>query len=663
MKDKKILVSVLGILGILLTTVGVTFAFFSYSKTGTKENSISSGKITFLYTEAENGITLVDAMPMTDVQGKTQSLANNVFDFNITSTVGSSLEIPYTVTAKVDNTSTLSAEYIKLYLTDQNDNELEPIRVVSTLEDYTHSNINISGTEKVIYEGIVPRNSGNYSKLFRLRMWIADNIDMNSNNDGVGTYNATTFKIKINVYSGGNITTEARSTNRANADISSITINGINANEVDATHYESSVNISGAESSQIPINVTTSNPNATVRIDKVNSVGKVISDEKVKKISLNQNITINRGTNYYKITVRPEDKSDPTTYYLTIVTMSEYAITYNLNGGTNAQGAQNTYLSTNTYILPTPTKLNSLFEGWYENSDFSGSQVNQISASDIGNKTYYAKWYSVPTITISSSQISNSSVQAASNQQASVTWNIKATSSENETYSYKVIDYYNQSDKRASNTSIANGSNYSFTGSYEPGRHLIVVQATGSSGHKTYESFFFIVREYGNTTGGLSGIAMNGSQTLEVEDPGIYDSNNNPLSYTSGFDINIPSISGHSSGNADTFNLYGWDGNNWVKILNFNTSDGKCRVIVNDKEGTGTWQSSGNSGTFTYPQQTYYKIKFVYWNAHANCVSRATNSASYSVSYQFMSSGGSNSNTGTGNDSSNINMESLFEGF
>ena len=78
--NRKLVVAVLGTLGIILTTVGVTYAFFSYSKTGTKENSISSGNITFLYTETSRGIELIDAMPMTDAQGKAQTGAGNYFD-------------------------------------------------------------------------------------------------------------------------------------------------------------------------------------------------------------------------------------------------------------------------------------------------------------------------------------------------------------------------------------------------------------------------------------------------------------------------------------------------------------------------------------------------------------------------------------------------------
>ena len=50
-KKKQGLLAVLGLFGILLITAGVTYAFFSYTRSGSTENSITSGNISFLYTE------------------------------------------------------------------------------------------------------------------------------------------------------------------------------------------------------------------------------------------------------------------------------------------------------------------------------------------------------------------------------------------------------------------------------------------------------------------------------------------------------------------------------------------------------------------------------------------------------------------------------------
>ena len=73
--------------------------------------------------------------------------------------------------------------------------------------------------------------------------------------------------------------------------------------------------------------------------------------------------------------------------------VSEYNITYNLNGGTNPAGAKTSYtIETADYTLPTPTKTGYTFGGWYTNSGLTGNAVTQITKGSTGNKTFWAKW-------------------------------------------------------------------------------------------------------------------------------------------------------------------------------------------------------------------------------------------------------------------------------
>ena len=72
-----------------------------------------------------------------------------------------------------------------------------------------------------------------------------------------------------------------------------------------------------------------------------------------------------------------------------------YTVTLNLNGGELLAWEEvNSYTAGTVVELPTPTKADSTFAGWYESSEFSGSRVTKIYASDTGNKTYWAKWTS-----------------------------------------------------------------------------------------------------------------------------------------------------------------------------------------------------------------------------------------------------------------------------
>ena len=76
--------------------------------------------------------------------------------------------------------------------------------------------------------------------------------------------------------------------------------------------------------------------------------------------------------------------------------LATYSVTLQTNGGTIAPGKE---VSGYTYgtgaVLPTTddiTREGYRFDGWYADSSFSGLPVREITATDTGNKTFYAKW-------------------------------------------------------------------------------------------------------------------------------------------------------------------------------------------------------------------------------------------------------------------------------
>ena len=71
-----------------------------------------------------------------------------------------------------------------------------------------------------------------------------------------------------------------------------------------------------------------------------------------------------------------------------------YAVTLNLGGGKLEAGKE---LTSYTYAvgaaLPTEiTRTGYTFGGWFESEDFGGKAVTEITDTDTGDKTYYAKW-------------------------------------------------------------------------------------------------------------------------------------------------------------------------------------------------------------------------------------------------------------------------------
>ena len=70
----------------------------------------------------------------------------------------------------------------------------------------------------------------------------------------------------------------------------------------------------------------------------------------------------------------------------------QYAITYNLNGGTNHVSNPAKYtIETSTITLQAPTKTGYTFGGWYKENTFETS-VTQITNGSTGDITLYAKW-------------------------------------------------------------------------------------------------------------------------------------------------------------------------------------------------------------------------------------------------------------------------------
>ncbi|KAA6303013.1 MAG: hypothetical protein EZS26_000908 [Candidatus Ordinivivax streblomastigis] len=68
-----------------------------------------------------------------------------------------------------------------------------------------------------------------------------------------------------------------------------------------------------------------------------------------------------------------------------------YTITYHSNEGTGATNSTYT-IESETQSLPTPTKADYTFLGWYDNSELTGSAVTEIPQGSTGDKEFWAKW-------------------------------------------------------------------------------------------------------------------------------------------------------------------------------------------------------------------------------------------------------------------------------
>ena len=93
---------------------------------------------------------------------------------------------------------------------------------------------------------------------------------------------------------------------------------------------------------------------------------------------------------------------DDVTYYAHWSTASgtSYSVKLNCNDGDFEDGYSDVteYTYGTEVALPKLTKSGYTFEGWYDNKDFNGSPIEKITATDTGDKAFWAKWTPIPAV-------------------------------------------------------------------------------------------------------------------------------------------------------------------------------------------------------------------------------------------------------------------------
>lgn len=195
-KDERIQATVIVILVFLLVllVIGVTYAVFQYASQGKNVSQIKTGTITMNYTEGKTGISINNAMPMTETNGKTLSGENDLFDFTVNTEITGDQGIIYEVVAEKDPTSTLANNEVKLYLQSgttsgvYDKEELPPTTYTPIDQDDT---VGAKAGEMILAtKGIY----GTTSEItyYRLRMWVDSSYELSNT--------AKSFTIKVNVY-------------------------------------------------------------------------------------------------------------------------------------------------------------------------------------------------------------------------------------------------------------------------------------------------------------------------------------------------------------------------------------------------------------------------------------------------------------------------------
>ena len=183
--SKQAILSIVGIAVLVIAVVGVSFAFFTYSKQGTTNNVITTGSIAFEFTETTNGLTLTNQFPQTVEEGKT----NDTFDFKVTGNIPTTMSpIAYTIyavpgDAVADKTRMKNSE-IDFYLTTTGGTVATAYATGAAVGD------TIDTTGLQIASGTIPASGSAVEHSYSMTMWVNDTVTI-SDTDTTKTYRAS----------------------------------------------------------------------------------------------------------------------------------------------------------------------------------------------------------------------------------------------------------------------------------------------------------------------------------------------------------------------------------------------------------------------------------------------------------------------------------------
>ena len=194
-KTRKTLVIILVTI-MLLVVIGISYAAFSYTGTGQKLNTITTGAISMEYVESTNVISMNNALPTTDSTGKKLSNSGEYFDFTVKSSIAGNTDINYEIAAKEENGNTFSGQNVKLYLTKVNsDGSEEEAMPPKTYSEDSTGNVYTGRPSDMMSLFVGNLNQQGETEIkYRLRMWVDESYNPQNDNGGL------VYKVKVNVY-------------------------------------------------------------------------------------------------------------------------------------------------------------------------------------------------------------------------------------------------------------------------------------------------------------------------------------------------------------------------------------------------------------------------------------------------------------------------------
>ena len=195
-KNKEKIFMILVMLVLFIAVVGVSYAAFSYTRTGEKLNAITTGVIRMSYEESSNVISIDKALPTTDATGKVRLKEGEYFDFTLSTTIQGTTNVNWEIAAQDVTTGSkkIDGSNIKLYLTELNtDGSETEVMAPATYSADINAN-DYTGRPANMMSLAMGSTSTTFNKKYRLRMYVDESY--NPQGDGGNLV----FSVKVNAY-------------------------------------------------------------------------------------------------------------------------------------------------------------------------------------------------------------------------------------------------------------------------------------------------------------------------------------------------------------------------------------------------------------------------------------------------------------------------------
>lgn len=176
---RKLVGSILSVSLLIMITIGLSYAAFTFGQTGSVENSIQSGTISMTYSEGKTGIAIDNAFPISDEVGKQLSDSNQMFQFSVSVAITGNTEVMYEVSAIKKEDSTLQNNEVRLYLEKKQETDVA-YSAVNNPAPYvplaSETEIGSIKGSMLLDQGVFTASTINQ---YCLRMWVSENTIMN----------------------------------------------------------------------------------------------------------------------------------------------------------------------------------------------------------------------------------------------------------------------------------------------------------------------------------------------------------------------------------------------------------------------------------------------------------------------------------------------------